>query len=59
MGLRKQNPHKAWTRAAYVMMQKFGWRMEEIAEMPLSTFSEIQELMAWEAKEIERATKRN
>jgi hypothetical protein len=35
-------------------MTKFHWTLKEIKELPLSTFSELQKLMEWEQKEIER-----
>jgi hypothetical protein len=36
------------------MMVKFHWTLDEIKKIPLSTFGELQKLMEWEQKEIER-----
>lgn len=54
MSIKKELPDKQWLRAAYILMLKFHWNLEEIKQLPVSTINEVFELMEWEQKENER-----
>lgn len=58
MSRRRPNLHKEWTRAAYILMNKFHWSIEQMKSLPLSTFVELQQLIEWEQKETERQKRR-
>lgn len=57
MSIKKELPDKLWTRVAYILMVKFHWTLNEIKQLPLSTINELNELMEWERKEIEKESR--
>jgi hypothetical protein len=50
----RRRPDDAYSEAIYVLMNKFGWTLKQIKQLPLPSFFEIVKLMERENKENKR-----